>query len=90
MMPGEPKPGQRFYQEQAPGVGMDRAQIVSVDEKVTTPAGTFEHCVHVPETSPIEKGLKDHKWYAPGVGLAKDGNVPLVKYSPTAGQAAEQ
>jgi hypothetical protein len=80
MMPGNPKPGQRFYQEQAPGVGMDRTEILAVNEKVTTPAGTFERCVHVVETSPIEKGLKDHKWYAPGVGQVRDGRMPLVKY----------
>jgi hypothetical protein len=80
MMPGTPKPGQKFYQEQAPGVGMDRFEIVSVSEKVTTPAGTFENCVHVVESSPIEKGLHDHKWYAPGVGQVKDAEMALVRY----------
>jgi hypothetical protein len=80
MMPGRPKMGQRFYQEQAPGVGMDRAEVVSLDEKVTTPAGTFDKCVHMIETSAIEKNLRDHKWYAPGIGLVKDGDMVLVKY----------
>src|SRR5215831_15265602 len=28
MMPGNPKQGQKFYQEQAPGIAMDRAEIV--------------------------------------------------------------
>jgi hypothetical protein len=42
MMPGKPGAGQRFYPEQAPGVGMDRAEIVSDGERVSTPAGTFE------------------------------------------------
>jgi hypothetical protein len=79
MMPGKPKIGQRFYQERAPGVGMDRVEILS-EEKVVTPAGTFEKCIHVFETSPLEKGLKDHKWYAPGVGLVKDAEMVLVKY----------
>jgi hypothetical protein len=37
MMPGTPRAGHKFYQEKAPGVGMDRAEIISVDEKVTTP-----------------------------------------------------
>ena len=32
MMPGSPKTGQKFYQEQAPGVGMDRAEILSAGE----------------------------------------------------------
>jgi hypothetical protein len=81
MMPGTPKPGQKFYQEQAPGVGMDRFEIVSVSEKVTTPAGTFEKCIHVVESSPLEKDLHDHKWYAPGIGQVKDAEMVLVNYA---------
>jgi hypothetical protein len=59
---------------------MDRVEIVSDREKIAVPAGTFENCVHTLETSPLEKGLKDHKWYAPGVGQVKDGDMVLVKY----------
>ena len=59
---------------------MDRVEIVSVTEKIVTPAGAFENCVHVVESSPIEKGLRDHKWYAPGVGQVKDAGMVLVKY----------
>ena len=80
IMPGKPKPGQRFYQEQAPGVGMDRAEILSGNEKITTPAGTFEKCIHVVETSPLEMGMRDHKWYAAAVGMVKDAGMVLVKY----------
>jgi hypothetical protein len=80
MMPGTPKPGQKFYQEQAPGAGQDRAEILSVNAKIATPAGTFEQCVHTVETSALEKGLRDHKWYAPGVGQVKDSEMVLVKY----------
>jgi hypothetical protein len=80
MMPGKPKAGQKYYQEQAPGVGMDRFEIASTEEKVITPAGTFENCVHVIETSAIEKNFKDHKWYAAGVGQVKDAEMSLVKY----------
>ncbi|MBZ5620570.1 MAG: hypothetical protein LAQ69_17870 [Acidobacteriia bacterium] len=80
MMPAAPKPGQKFYQEQAPGVGMDRAEIVSGQERVVTPAGVFEKCIHVHETSPLEKGAGEHKWYAAGVGPVKDAEMLLVKY----------
>ena len=38
MMPGQPAVGQKFCREQAPGVGMDQAEILSLDESVTTPA----------------------------------------------------
>ena len=80
MMPASPKAGQKFYQEQAPGVAMDRIEIVSIDEKITTPAGTFERSIHVLETSPLEKHLHDRKWYVSGVGQVKDDKMVLVKY----------
>lgn len=80
MMPGMPKTGQRFYQEQAPGVGMDRAEILPGLETISAPAGSFANCVHVAETSAMEKRMADHKWYAAGVGLVKDGEMVLVKY----------
>ena len=79
-MPGSPKVGQKFYQEMAPGVGMDRIEIVSGSERVVTPAGTFEKCIHALETTPLEKGVTDHKWYAAGIGPVKDGDAPLVQY----------
>ena len=82
MMPGKPRPGQRFYQEQAPGVGMDRAEILSDSEKISTPAGIFENCIHVVETSALEKGMRDHKWYAAGVGPVKDAEMVLVGHGP--------
>ena len=41
IMPGTPKVGMRYYQEIAPGVAMDRAEIVSVNDTCKTPAGTF-------------------------------------------------
>ena len=78
MMPGDVKVGQKFYQEQAPGVGMDRAEVLAVSETVTTPAGTFKNCVHTNETSAIEKG-SEQKWYAPGVGIVKDPEFILTK-----------
>jgi hypothetical protein len=80
MMPAAPKPGQKFYQERAPGVGMDRCEIVSVEERVVTPAGAFEKCIHIHETSALEKGASEDKWFAPGVGPVKDAEMLLVKY----------
>lgn len=76
-LPGRPSVGERYYQEIAPGVAMDRGEIISLDEQVATPAGTFEHCLHVKETTPLEKSI-GHKWYAPNVGLIKDDDMVLV------------
>ena len=81
MMPGKPKAGYKYYQELAPKVAMDRAEIVSVDEKVTTSFGSYEHCLHIKDGSAIEKGTDD-KWYVPGIGLIKDAEYELVKSEP--------
>ena len=76
MLPGSPKVGQRFYQEQAPGA-QDRIEIKSTTGKITTAAGSFDHCIVVEETTPLEKG-GDRKIYAPGVGPVKDAEMELV------------
>jgi hypothetical protein len=79
MMPAKPVVGQRFYQEQAPGVGMDRAEIKSTNSSLITPAGKFANVVYVVESSPLEVG-SSKKWYASGVGPVKDDDMSLVKY----------
>ncbi len=77
-MPAKPKPGDKFYQEIAPRVALDRVEIVSVDETVKTPAGTFYHCVHFRETTPLEPDVS-HKYYAPGIGMIKDDEFELTE-----------
>jgi hypothetical protein len=81
MMPGTPALGMRFYQEQAKGIAMDRAEIVSLADKLTTRAGAFERCLKTLETTPLEKLAREYKIYAPGVGLVKDGNLELVSHT---------
>lgn len=78
MMPGKPKAGDKFQQEIAPKEAMDRVEIVSVDETVKTPAGTFEHVVHFKETTPLEADVS-HKYYAPGIGMIKDDEFELAE-----------
>jgi hypothetical protein len=83
-MPGSPRVGQRYYQEMAPGQAMDRAEVVSTTATKRTPAGEFAGCVRTEETSPLEPGVREYKWYAPGLGLIADGTLPLVKFGPGA------
>lgn len=78
MIPGKPAVGARYYQENAPKVAMDRAEIISVTEESKVPAGVFKNCLHTRESSALEKGSED-KWYAPGVGLIKDEDFVLAK-----------
>jgi hypothetical protein len=78
MMPAKPRLGGRYYQELAPRVAMDRAEVVSVGETVKVPIGTFKNCLKTTESSGLESGVED-KLYAPGVGLLKDGGFKLTK-----------
>jgi hypothetical protein len=77
IMPGKPVVGARYNQEVAPKVAMDRAEIVSITEKVKVPAGSFENCVKTRESSALEAGTEE-KLYAPDVGLVKDAEFELA------------
>lgn len=78
MIPGSPKVGDKFYNELAPKVAMDRSEIVSVTGTMKTPAGEFKNVLTISETSALESGSAK-KCYAPGVGLLNDAEFELVK-----------
>jgi hypothetical protein len=80
MMPGMILLGAKYYQEIAPGIAMDRAEIISTTETLQTTAGKFEGCLKTEETSSVEPKSKEYKFYAPGIGLLKDGELLLTKY----------
>ncbi|HVZ47862.1 MAG TPA: hypothetical protein VG916_03690 [Gemmatimonadaceae bacterium] len=78
MMPAHPARGMRYYQEQARGVAMDRAEVVSTTDSVNTAMGVQRQCVRTEETSLLEPGTREYKQYCPGIGLTVDGDVRLV------------
>lgn len=80
MMTVMPLIGSRYYQEIAPGIAMDRAEIISLSETLDTPAGNFENVLKIMETTPLEPNDKSYKLYAPDIGLIKDGDLLLVKH----------
>jgi len=80
IMPGTILLGARHYQEIAPNA-MDRAEVISDDVTMKTPAGTFKNCIRVEETSGIDPDEKCYKTYAPGVGLIQDEDLLLTGYS---------
>ena len=82
MMPGLPLLRARYFQEVAPNVAMDRAEIVSLNVTMKTPAGEFRNCLKTEESTPLEPLVKEAKHYARGVGLIQDGALRLVKYGP--------
>ncbi len=81
LMPGIIMLGASYFQEVAPDVAMDRAIIMKMDAELEVPldGGTlFEDCLITFETTPLEPNAKDWKFYAPGVGLIKDGSAELI------------
>jgi hypothetical protein len=80
LMPGRPLNGSRYFQEVAPGVALDRAEHLSNTTTVETEAGTFENCLTVGETTPLEPDEFSLKAYARGIGMVQDDNLTLVKH----------
>ena len=81
VMPGVILNGGRYFQEIAPGVAMDRAEIVGRNFTVETPAGTFDNCLKTKESTPLEPDVFEIKYYAPGIGLVKDDTLSLISFS---------
>jgi hypothetical protein len=80
IMPGKVELEAKHYQEIAPRIAMDRARIVGLDETLTTPAGQFGGVLKVEEPPPLEPLIVEYKFYAPGIGMIKDGPLELVDY----------
>jgi hypothetical protein len=78
IMPGTFLLGSMYFQEQAPNA-LDRAEHVEMGITIETEAGTFNGCVRVVETTPLEPGAESEKIYCPGVGLVVDDVVELVE-----------
>jgi hypothetical protein len=61
--------GLLFRQEFALGTAEDLGRVIGTDASVT--AGGVKHtgCVHTQDSTPLEPGVIEDKYYAPGVGL---------------------
>ena len=86
IMSGDPKVGMKYYQEVAPDVALDRAEVVSLDETLDTPAGEFSNSLKTQEGTALNPNEKEFKTYAPGIGLSQEESLLLVDYGFTDGQ----
>jgi len=81
IFPGNPTVGMKYYQEIAPGIAQDRAEVVSISEKLQTQAGQFINVLKIRETTPLEPGMTEYKFFASDIGLVQDENLKLAQYS---------
>ena len=61
--------GMEYRQEYYVGHAQDKAKVTATNETVTIAYGTFKHCVKTEETTVLDPGVIEYKWYAPGIGL---------------------
>ncbi len=78
--------GAKYYQEIAPNIAVDRAEVIETDGELVVPAGSFDDVLVVAESNPLEPGVEELKYYAPGVGLLQDEDLKLVEYGFNEGQ----
>jgi hypothetical protein len=74
-MPAHPAVGQSFQQESFKGQAEDRFRILDLAASVSTPAVTSNQAMLTEETTPLEPGTVDHKYYVQGIGTVKEQQV---------------
>jgi len=83
VMPGVVLLGSRFFQEIAPPVALDRAEVTRMGLATTVPYGAFRDVIETAETTPLEPGVVEFKLYAPGIGQIVDDVLRLIAVSGT-------
>jgi hypothetical protein len=74
-MPAHPAVGQSFQQEAFKGEAEDRFRILDLAASVTTPAVSSNNAMLTEETTPLERGVVDHKYYVQGIGTVSEQQV---------------
>jgi hypothetical protein len=80
IMPGTILLGARYYQEIAPNVALDRAEIIDTGQVIQTPSGDFSDTLITRETTPLEPNVAELKYYAAGIGLIQEEDLMLQRY----------
>ena len=65
---------EKYRQEYYVGKAEDMGQVLSVNESLTVPFGSFDQVLKTLDFSNIESG-QEQKFYAPGLGLLKEMDV---------------
>jgi hypothetical protein len=68
IMQAEPQVGDAYRQEYFAGEAEDMAEVLSLTESVTVPAGSYHDVLMTEEINPLEPEVVEHKYYARGVG----------------------
>ncbi len=75
LMWAQPKVGSIYYQEYYKGQAEDVGEVVSLNETVTVPYGTFQGCLKTEDTTALEPDVREYKYYCPGIGVVLEENL---------------
>ncbi len=64
-----PAVGDEYKQEFAVGIAEDQARIRNLSVDVIVAFGEFDNTLQILETTPLEKSVREYKYYAKGTGL---------------------
>ena len=67
--------GEPYRQEYFPGEAEDMGRVVGAAGPLTVPFGSFEDVVQTEDWTPLEPDVREHKYYARGVGVIKEVNL---------------
>jgi hypothetical protein len=83
IIPGTPKIGDKFKSEDVSKEIHENDEVVSISEKVQSPAGSYDKCIKVKEK--LADGAVEYKYYAKGTGVVREqpaeGDVLLTSHT---------
>src|SRR6266496_2970724 len=74
-MQAHPEVGRKFRQEWYQGQAEDVFKVISLSSPVTVPYGSFRHALRTEETTALEPGVLDNKYYVKGIGEVAELSV---------------
>ena len=86
VVPAAPTAGMTYRQEYYAGQAEDNGKVLSLDEHVEVPYGTFDGCLQTEDTTPLDPDVLENKYYCRGVGpvltldVAAGGREELVTF----------
>ena len=82
VMLANPKVGDTYRQEYAKGTAEDMGTVLSVNERVVVPHGTYEGCLKTRDWNHLDSA-NEHKYYCPQVGFLVMEETPGLLRSQT-------
>lgn len=90
VMYANPRTDETYRQEHYPGEAEDMAKVLSLSATVRIGLGDYTGCIQTEEWTPLEPGIKEHKFYARDIGIileemveGGEGRIELIEFRTT-------